>query len=131
MGLSEQDRARVKTPAGLDIGARTPPEIAVSVFAELIQRRSQGQAAAAAANTPAGADTLPTEVAPGPVEVGLTTRERAEAESAATVIDPVCGMTVVPVEATPSFEHEGVTYWFCCPGCRRAFSKAPEEYLPA
>jgi xanthine dehydrogenase accessory factor len=39
-GFSEKDKERVHTPAGLDIGARTPAEIAVSVFAELIATRS-------------------------------------------------------------------------------------------
>lgn len=39
LGLSEKDRVRVRTPAGLDIGARTPSEIAVSVFAEVISTR--------------------------------------------------------------------------------------------
>ncbi|MFD2420020.1 XdhC family protein [Amycolatopsis pigmentata] len=39
LGVSEEDRSRLHTPAGLDIGARTPAEIAVSVFAELIGTR--------------------------------------------------------------------------------------------
>lgn len=38
-GFSEEDRARVRMPLGVDIGARTPDEIAVSVVAELIAWR--------------------------------------------------------------------------------------------
>jgi xanthine dehydrogenase accessory factor len=38
-GVSADDRARVRMPIGLDIGARTPDEIAVSVAAELIRWR--------------------------------------------------------------------------------------------
>ena len=46
-------------------------------------------------------------------------------------IDPVCGMTVAVVADTPSAEHEGVTYWFCCPGCRGRFVREPERFLAA
>ena len=28
-----------------------------------------------------------------------------------------------------TWEHEGVTYYFCGPGCNRAFQKEPEAYL--
>jgi xanthine dehydrogenase accessory factor len=37
LGLTDAERARVRTPVGLPIGAKTPAEIAVSVVAELIQ----------------------------------------------------------------------------------------------
>jgi len=39
-GVSDADRARVHCPIGLDIGAETPEEIAVSILAELIQHRA-------------------------------------------------------------------------------------------
>ncbi len=35
----DHDRARVHTPAGLDIGARTPQEIALSILAQLVETR--------------------------------------------------------------------------------------------
>ena len=49
----------------------------------------------------------------------------------ASAIDPVCGMTVAAVDATLHAEVDGVTYWFCAPGCRRAFLKDPAAYLSA
>jgi xanthine dehydrogenase accessory factor len=41
-GLSEGELARLRSPIGLDLGARTPEETAVSVAAELIQLRWGG-----------------------------------------------------------------------------------------
>ena len=38
-GFSEEDLARVQCPAGLDIGAETPEEIAVALAGELVRRR--------------------------------------------------------------------------------------------
>lgn len=43
--------------------------------------------------------------------------------------DPVCGMAVDPATA-PSLEHDGVPYFFCCDGCRKAFSAQPDRYRP-
>src|SRR5487761_1072632 len=41
-GLGEEELARLRSPIGLDLGARTPEETAVSVAAELIQLRWGG-----------------------------------------------------------------------------------------
>jgi xanthine dehydrogenase accessory factor len=40
-GFSEEDRARVRMPLGLGVGARLPDEIAVSIAAEMVAWRSQ------------------------------------------------------------------------------------------
>ena len=44
------------------------------------------------------------------------------------VIDPVCGMTVDPATAAASREHDGVTFYFCSPGCAEAFDADPHRY---
>ncbi|HRD78371.1 MAG TPA: YHS domain-containing protein, partial [Hyphomicrobiaceae bacterium] len=44
-------------------------------------------------------------------------------------IDPVCGMSVEPKPDTPTHEHAGTTYFFCCNGCRTRFAAAPARYL--
>jgi xanthine dehydrogenase accessory factor len=41
-GVSEASLARLRAPAGLDIGARTPAEIAISILAEIISLRQAG-----------------------------------------------------------------------------------------
>jgi Cu+-exporting ATPase len=43
--------------------------------------------------------------------------------------DPVCGMTVDPVHARGTFEHRGVTYYFCSPGCQQKFAADPDGWL--
>jgi xanthine dehydrogenase accessory factor len=42
VGMTEQELARLRSPIGLDLGARTPEETAVSIAAELIQLRWGG-----------------------------------------------------------------------------------------
>ena len=42
VGLTEEELARLRSPIGLDLGARTPEETAVSIAAELIQLRWGG-----------------------------------------------------------------------------------------
>jgi xanthine dehydrogenase accessory factor len=41
-GLTEEELARLRSPLGLDIGARTPEETAVSIAAEIVQTRWGG-----------------------------------------------------------------------------------------
>lgn len=47
----------------------------------------------------------------------------------APVLDPVCGMTVDPEKARAQSEHDGKTYYFCCPGCVQKFQADPQRYL--
>ncbi len=42
--LTDAERARVHTPVGLPIGARTAPEIALSILAEIVRERRLGSA---------------------------------------------------------------------------------------
>ena len=42
---------------------------------------------------------------------------------------PVRGMDVDPATAQHKTEHEGQTYYFCAPGCRKAFEAEPKKYL--
>jgi xanthine dehydrogenase accessory factor len=102
-GVSDQQLELIEVPAGIDIGAQTPAEIALSILASVIAvRRSRH------AETP---DRPHEPVMPGP----------PDASPSQLAIDPICGMTVAAVETTPSVELDGETIYFCCEGCRSTF----------
>ncbi|MFF5288134.1 XdhC family protein [Paractinoplanes globisporus] len=103
LGLSPAERARVRPHAGIDIGARTHKEIALSVLAEIIR------------------DLRATEDAP---HAPLHLTDISEMSGGRTAIDPICGMTVVIGEDTPHAVVDGVEHWFCCAGCRDRFVAA-------
>jgi YHS domain-containing protein len=44
-------------------------------------------------------------------------------------IDPICKMTVDEKAAKFKSEYKGKTYYFCAPGCKKAFDENPEKYL--
>jgi len=100
-GVPQDQLDRVRVPAGLDLGRTTHEEIAVAILAELVQLRASG-------------------ALPRPATV---TQRPAEAT------DPVCGMTVAADASGRPLEHDGVTYYFCSAGCRRAFEQDPAAYL--
>jgi len=117
LDLPEDERARLHTPAGLEIGAETPEEIALSILAEIVALRPVGPHPRAAHGPTAGvaeADHAPvTEpIPPEPVAVASTE----------TAVDPVCGMEVAVSPASIKLERDGELYYFCSKACRDSFS---------
>jgi YHS domain-containing protein len=43
--------------------------------------------------------------------------------------DPVCGMIVDVMDAAAIAEYGGVRYYFCAPGCKKAFDRDPKKYI--
>lgn len=106
MELTASQRDTVHTPAGVDIGAVTPPEIALSVLAQVVSAiRRDGISA-----------TRPS-----------TAITRSEADSAprsstiGSAIDPICGMTVQVSDDTPEVADDAGRHWFCCVGCKDTY----------
>jgi xanthine dehydrogenase accessory factor len=85
-------RSLVHTPAGLDIGARAPADIAISILAQMVAER--------------------TTHAP----------EASEPEPVRTAVDPVCGMQVMISESTPYLCVGDGREYFCCEGCRTTYA---------
>ena len=103
-GLSSTRLGQLKAPAGLDIHASSPEEIAVSILAEIIQENRSG-----------------------------TAKQKREVERAVArqeAKDPICGMMVDVGEARHKSEFRGNAFYFCCAGCKQKFDKQPEQYVP-
>ncbi|HZC30580.1 MAG TPA: YHS domain-containing protein [Gaiellaceae bacterium] len=45
--------------------------------------------------------------------------------------DPICGMDVDPKTAKHTAQFEGKTYYFCAPGCKKAFEADSRKYVRA
>jgi len=103
-GIGAERIQRVKAPAGLDIGASSPEEIAVSILAEIIHVR-----------TKAAKETAKTSPVMAVIQSGAK--------------DPICGMSVSITNARYQAEFEGKTYYFCCSGCKQTFEREPTRYL--
>ena len=121
-GVAEDRLAALRAPAGLDLGAQTPAEIAISILAELVQVR-RGRAAFVAT--------------PGPAAVAGTTHaphadHHPASDTVATdAVDPVCGMDVEIATARHIAQYEGTLYYFCSVGCRSRFVREPASYVGA
>jgi xanthine dehydrogenase accessory factor len=93
-GITEDLIERIDTPAGINIGARSPAEIALSILASIIEVRRRS-----------------------------STAPRSWAAAPPTAIDPICGMTVLVGADALSSEYGGDTHYFCGEGCKQAFER--------
>lgn len=104
-GVADARLSQVRSPAGLDIRAASPEEIAVSILAQIIQLHGTKAAALKAKAV-----------------VPVLNQETK---------DPVCGMTVAIDTAKHKSEFQGNSFYFCCAGCKQKFDKLPDKYAVA
>ena len=106
-GVSKEKLDKIKTPAGLDIHAKTPEEVAISILAQIIKEyRSE--------------------------PIRETTHEVPQhelLEEQDLYINPVCKIPVSKSSAKHILEYEGEKVYFCCDGCKESFEKTPDAYM--
>jgi len=105
--IPEQLRAALHTPAGLEIGARSPEEVAIAILAELVAEQHSYPA-------------------PGRPET-----EVAVPPAVTVATDPVCGMQVAVSKATPQLLVGDNSVFFCCEGCRDRYAREHAEAVVA
>ena len=98
LDLSDDQKSSIFSPAGLDIGARTPESIAISILAEMVQVRAQQSS------------------------------EEKVAPVCESATDPVCNMKVLMVPESIHADFDGETIWFCASGCLKAYSANPSAF---
>jgi xanthine dehydrogenase accessory factor len=115
LAVPDQLRAQLHTPAGLEIGARTPAEIAIAILAQVI---AEHRAAPAIAPQDRAAHPVVQQSAAHPVA--------QDHRGATEAIDPVCGMRVAISDATPRLGEA----FFCSEHCREAYAQQHDVAVP-
>lgn len=104
-GASMDQLQGIRTPAGLDIGAKLPEEVAISILAEIIQT-FRGEQKEQAKQQPA---------------VQLNNDDY--------YINPVCNIPVQKTTAKHVVIYNNEKVYFCCDGCKVSFEKNPAQYM--
>jgi xanthine dehydrogenase accessory factor len=121
-GASEEQLAKVKSPAGTYIRAVTAEEIALSILAEIVELARGGREEVVKMEREAVPSS--TKGSP-PAPAGQVSALQSLAEVA---VDPVCGMTVEISTAAFHTHIDGQTTYFCSEGCKIEFDNNPSRY---
>ena len=101
--LSANRINELKTPVGMDINAKLPEEIAISILAEIVELfRDPKRKVDKESDTVINDDTY---------------------------INPVCGISVSKKDAKHVLEYGAHTVYFCCDGCKVSFDTEPKKYI--
>lgn len=109
-GADADKISAIESPAGIDIHAKRPEEVAISILAAVIMRRN----------------TLPSDFSFTNFD-----ETRTEAGKAVFYINPVCGVPVDINNPKHVVDYEGEKVYFCCDGCHQKFIAEPAKYIKA
>jgi xanthine dehydrogenase accessory factor len=108
-GVDPQKVERIHSPAGIDINAKLPDEVAISILAQIIQVKNS-------------------------LDV-VVSFDQQDSNLGATApsfyINPVCGIPVDMNNPKHIIDYKGEKVYFCCDGCMVKFEKDPEKYIQA
>ena len=110
-GMDKKQLEMIKSPAGIDITAKRPEEVAISILAEIIQIQN---------NRPVGAESFIDQSDEGGSEPSV---------KPAYYINPVCGVPVDKNSPKHIIEYKGQKVYFCCDGCKVKFEAEPAKYM--
>ena len=105
-GINKSRIAELKTPVGMNINAKLPEEIAISILAEIVQQFRD----------------------PDKLEI-TEEKDPSSVINEDCYINPVCNIPVSKKDAKHVVEYEGHTVYFCCDGCKVSFDKEPKKYI--
>lgn len=108
-GFDENIVATLHSPAGIDIHAKQPEEVAISILAEIIQLRNTG--------------SLPQAFE------GYLEQKDVPVDAPKWYINPVCGVPVDINHPKHVVEYNNEKVYFCCDGCKVKFEKEPAKYI--
>ena len=103
-GTPIEKLAQVKTPAGLDLNAKSPQDVAISILAQIVQAK----------------------MAPAEEQGEVSDFQELNED---LYMNPVCKIPVQKSTAKHVLDHKGEKVYFCCDGCKVSFEKEPEAYL--
>ncbi len=118
-GIDRVQLQDVRSRPGIDLGARTPSEVALGIVAEIVAFRRTKK-------------TTGGEPASPPSTVGIDTlKPSTPSANVGLVEDPICGMLVDPHLTAHWLEHDGTTWHYCNARCRRIHARQLGVDLPA
>ena len=110
-GIDSSEFEKLKSPAGIDINAKLPEEVAISILADIINDFRNRDVLQFTGATHGDKATLVTSL------------------SDEYYLNPVCNLPISKAEAKHIVDYKGHKVYFCCDGCKVSFDKTPEHYI--
>ncbi len=108
-GMEENKINSITSPAGIDINAKQPEEVAISILAQMIQVQNGSDFS----NTFKYFDKVKEDGSKAPDYY----------------INPVCGVPVDKNNPKHVVAYKNEKIYFCCDGCKVKFDAEPEKYM--